>query len=165
MEDTRTLKVRKTQRVSTARTQDLSTRERVNFVIDSALMNLLREESKIRKVPMSRIIDAAILAYLGNMEQDIILYHDVSITICSKKTSQSVKKVIEVIKETFGNYILTSCLINPGENEPVLGTKIRLYVSDCESEQFAKLCSYLSSVRTNETIRVMLDQRQILDND
>ena len=41
----------------TIRSSDLSTRERVNFVLSSSLMEALRKKSTDEQIPMSRIID------------------------------------------------------------------------------------------------------------
>lgn len=45
---------------------DLTTRERVNFTIDSEIMVRLRKHSVDTGVPMARILDKAILAILDN---------------------------------------------------------------------------------------------------
>ena len=48
----------------TVRSSDLSTRERVNFVLSSSLMEALRKKSADEQIPMSRIIDEALKQYL-----------------------------------------------------------------------------------------------------
>ncbi|MCM1215405.1 MAG: hypothetical protein NC548_12905 [Lachnospiraceae bacterium] len=47
-----------------SRSKDLSTRERVNFVLSKDTIKLLRERHTKDKTPMSRVVDAAVTSYL-----------------------------------------------------------------------------------------------------
>lgn len=152
---------------ATVRSQDLSTRERVNFVVDSSLMQQLRERSAIQKVPMSRMIDSALHAYLnssGNDLQsfrgDIILYHTLEIIVAALVESETCLLIFANIAEYFTNFIYTSCLINQTDT-PTLGTKIYLFVNDCETDKFSGLISYLTSSKDSEKINIILDQKPI----
>ena len=55
------------------KTNDLKTRERVNFVVDATIMKKIRDLSAERKIPMSRMIDHAIATTYGLFAKSIFI--------------------------------------------------------------------------------------------
>lgn len=154
---------------SSARTRDLSTRERVNFVVDSSIMNQLRTVSKNENMPMSRIIDSALTAYLGmgsNKTEinivsecsEILLQHLLEIIIHETVETKRCSDFINQINEFFINFIYSNCLLNvnsPGNTR--IGTKVMLFISNQDGDQLTKLLNYISLVKDHMKIEVRLD--------
>lgn len=155
------------------RCQDLATRERVNFVVNSIIMGKLREYSKNVKLPMSRIIDTALTAYLNchvdmsspnssGKLNNIILHHLLEIIIYESIDSVHCTRLFSKISEHFLRYIYTSCVLNLNTpEETLIGTKIFLFISDEESDDMAKLFEYISDAQKHVKIEVNLDHKAV----
>lgn len=155
------------------RCQDLATRERVNFVVNSMIMNKLRDYSKRVDLPMSRIIDSALTAYLNynlNMSgpnssgklNDIVLHHLLEIIVYESADSIDCTKLFDKISEYYLRYIYTSCVLNLNTPEDTLiGTKVFLFISDQESDELAKLFEYISDVQKRIKIEINLDHKEV----
>ena len=155
------------------RCQDLATRERVNFVVNSIIMSKLRDYSKKVNLPMSRIIDTALTAYLNchlNMSSpnssgklnDIVLHHLLEIIVYESVDSTYCTELFSKISEYFLRYIYTSCVLNLNTQEDTLiGTKVFLFISDQESDEMAKLFEYISDVQKQIRIEVNLDHKEV----
>lgn len=155
------------------RCQDLATRERVNFVVNSIIMSKLRDYSRRVNLPMSRIIDTALTAYLNchlNMSSpnsfgklnDIVLHHLLEIIIYESADSTYCTELFRKINEYFLRYIYTSCVLNLNTPEDTLiGTKVFLFISDQESDEMAKLFEYICDIQKQIRIEVNLDHKEI----
>lgn len=155
------------------RCQDLATRERVNFVVNSTIMGKLREYSKEASIPMSRIIDTALTVYLNchanasgpnsaGKLNDIVLRHLLEIIIYASVDSACCTELFGKISENLLKYIYTSCVLNLNTpNETLVGTKIFLFVSDQESDDLAKLFEYISDAKKHTKIEVNLDHKAV----
>jgi hypothetical protein len=148
------------------RAQDLLTRERVNFVIDSELMSKLRQFSKEKNCPMSRSVDQAIRLYLNNYDASddtdtIALYHNLELFINSSVESEICKTIFMEIDRLNLRYIFSSCLLHINENATKLGTKIQLYLSDSNNEAFTELINYISTKNSDIIAKVFLDKTEL----
>lgn len=155
------------------RCQDLATRERVNFVVNSIIMNKLRNYSKKANLPMSRIIDTALTAYLNchlNMSgpnsagklNDIVLHHLLEIIVYESVDSIYCTRLFGKISEYYLRYIYTSCVLNLNTPEDTLiGTKVFLFISDQEADEMAKLFEYISDVQKRIRIEINLDHKAV----
>lgn len=155
------------------RKQDLSTRERVNFVVDSLIMEKLRNHAKNTKTPMSRIIDLALTGYLNcntNMSSsntagklnDIVLQHLIEIIVYESYNNNRCIELFKKIEECSLNYIYTSCLLNlDSPQDTVLGTKVFLFVSDRESDNLSSLLNYIVSIKNCLRIDINLDFKEL----
>lgn len=148
------------------RAQDLLTRERVNFVIDSELMSKLRQFSKEKNCPMSRSVDQAIRLYLNNYDTSddtdtIALYHNLELFINSSVESEICKTIFMEIDRLNLRYIFSSCLLHINENATKLGTKIQLYLSDSNNEAFTELINYISTKNSDIIAKVFLDKTEL----
>lgn len=155
------------------RRQDLATRERVNFVVNSIIMSKLRDYSKKSNLPMSRIIDTALTAYLNchlNMSSpnslgklnDIVLHHLLEIIVYESVDSTYCTELFNKINECFLRYIYTSCVLNLNTHEDTLiGTKVFLFISDQESDEMANLFEYISDAQKQIRIEVILDHKGV----
>ena len=158
---------------ASVRRQDLATRERVNFIVDSDVMNQLRSTAKEKKRPMSRIIDEALVAYLEtgknnvqtsltNENGEIILEHLLEIVVYAPVESETCISFLTDLKTYFSNYIYSSCLLNLHiPTDTMIVTKIVLFLSDQDNECFSNFVKYLSCAREGLKIDVRLDKRNI----
>lgn len=159
---------------SAIRKSDLSTRERVNFVVSSTIMEELRARSAKDQVPMSRIIDAALMSYLNNSsslsnpfvspswESGIILYHLLELVLTVKCESLPAKNVMNCIQTHFEHFAFSSCLIKKShDNLPIIGTKIILFMSDNQNKNFLSFIDDMSELEEKQSIEVFLDGKLI----
>ena len=154
-----------------ARKNDLSTRERVNFVVSSALMEELRERSSKEEIPMSRMIDAALANYLNkpsapyrsaSMEKGVVLYHLLEILLGVKSESDTARQMMACIQLYFKNYTFSSCLLkSPSNKTPTIGTKIILYLSDAQSESLTCFIEHVSRLEGKQYMEVFLDGKTV----
>lgn len=150
-----------------ARKNDLSTRERVNFVVSSALMEELRERSSKEEIPMSRMIDAALANYLkkpsapyksASLEKGVVLYHLLEILLGVKNESDAARQIMAHIQLYFKYFTFTSCLLkSPNSKTPMIGTKIILYLSDAQSESLTGFIEQVSGLEEKQYMEVFLD--------
>lgn len=160
-----------------ARSKDLSTRERVNFVLSSAIMEKLRDRSDKDQIPMSRIVDAALIGYLNSptvsyisssLETGIILYHLLEILLTESYKSFLSKTVMNYTQEYFEHYTFSSCLLKKGsDGAALIGTKVILFISDSQNEAFSNFLCDISKLQSEECekneqcIEVFLDGKSI----
>ena len=147
-------------------------RERVNFIIDSSIMERLRSESKSSQIPMSRIIDQALTAYLNpayvsrtdsfiQESDEIILYHVLEVTVFDAKTSELSKSIAEYLKNLFSTYISTSCLLTSKVADYyTLGTKFVLFISDQSNAQLDELLKSVEAIDTS-LVEIRLDHKAL----
>lgn len=159
--------------IDSSGSRDLVKRERVNFVVNSSIMGQLRSISKRDDVPMSRIIDSALLAFLNdiptnrqsnplNESKDVFLHHLLEIVIHEEMESQICAEYLNMIKQYFRNYISTNCILNlDSPRNTIIGTKIFLFLSDQDNNQFVKLINDLSCSNNRGKIEMRLDNENI----
>ena len=160
-----------TSKKSAVRCKDLSTRERVNFVLSSTIMEELRSRSAKDQIPMSRIIDAALSNYLENQitsyasssfETGIILYHLLELLLTVSYESFFAKDIMNYTQMYFEHFTFTSCLLkNPVDASASIGTKIVLFISDTQNESFSKYINEISKLKDKQYIEIFLDGKQI----
>lgn len=162
---------------SAVRSKDLSTRERVNFVLSSAIMEKLREKSTKDQIPMSRIIDAALISYLNNstasymsssLGTGIILYHLLEILLAESIKSFLTKEVMNYTQEYFEHYTFSSCLLKKAsDGTALIGTKVILFISDSQNEAFSNFLCEISKLQSEkcekdeQSIKIFLDGKSI----
>lgn len=160
-----------TSKKSAVRCKDLSTRERVNFVLSSTIMEKLRERSTKDQIPMSRIIDAALMSYLNNpissfvsssLETGIILYHLLELLLTVKYESVFAKNIMNYTQKYFEHFTFTSCLIKSSIDEATLiGTKIILFISDDQNKSLSDFIDEMSKLEDKQYMEVFLDGKQV----
>lgn len=156
---------------SSVRCRDLSTRERVNFVLSSTLMEELRAKSAKDKIPMSRIIDAALISYLNNpitsfmspsLETGIILYHLLELLLTVKYESLFAKSIMNYTQKHFEHFTFSSCLIKSSIDEAALiGTKIILFISDDQNKNLSNFIDEVSKLEDKQYMVMFLDGKQV----
>lgn len=160
-----------TGKKSVVRCKDLSTRERVNFVLSSTIMEELRAKSTKDQIPMSRIIDAALMSYLNNpissfvsssLETGIILYHLLELLLTVKYESVFAKSIMSYTQKYFEHFTFSSCLIKSSIDEATLiGTKIILFISDEQNENLSNFMDEVSKLEDKQYVEIFLDGKQI----
>ena len=151
--------------------KDLATRERVNFVLSSKIMELLRAKASKESIPMSRIIDAALCNYLNpsysassftTLEAGIILSHFLEVFLYISFESAFTELVMKQIQTYFENYTYSRCLFKkPKEKETIVGTKVILFISDDQDEYFSSFLNSMSSIQDKQSIKIFLDGQPI----
>ena len=155
----------------TVRSSDLSTRERVNFVLSSSLMEALRKKSADEQIPMSRIIDEALKQYLQKdlsvhyevkLDEGIPLQHMVEILLFISYESKESKNFLDQLKNYFFNYTYSNCLFKLHKQEAFVGTKVLLYLSDSDSKAFNQFLNDISiSERYKMCTKIILDHSEL----
>lgn len=153
------------------RAKDLASRERVNFVLSSKIMELLRAKAAKESIPMSRIIDAALCNYLSpshsvssfaTLETGIALSHFLEVFLYISFESAFTELVMKQIQTYFENYTYSRCLLKkPTEKETVVGTKVILFISDDQNEFFSGFLNSMSSIQDKQSIKILLDGQPI----
>jgi len=158
----------------TARSKDLSTRERANFVISSEIMSLLREKSSQDHIPMSRIIDTALKNYLNESESivqyaslttGIAMSHLFELLLLISYQSALTETVLRLVGIYFKNFTYTRCAFKKAPKQSaIMGTKFLLFIRDEDNDKFTDfLCevSKLSKGENTENIKLLLDGNPI----
>ena len=158
-------------RNQTVRSKDLATRQRVNFVLSNSIMAQLRSKSEEEQMPMSRIIEAALIDYYSkatphisttSLTPGVSLFHLFEIIIAETTDSEFVRLVFEVLKQFFDNYTYSSCLLKKSQgNSASIGTKIMLYLSDNQNCQFSDFLNEIAKHNNSESIKLFLDGNEI----
>lgn len=153
------------------RAKDLATRERVNFVLSSKIMELLRAKAAKESIPMSRIIDAALCNYLNpsysapsftTLETGIALSHFLEVFLYISYESAYTEMVMKQVRTYFENYTHSRCLFKkPEETTPIVGTKIILFVTDDQNEYFSGFINSMSTLPEKQSIKILLDGKPI----
>ena len=151
------------------RRKDLSTRERVNFVLSSEIVEELRTKSAAEKIPMSRIIDIALSNYLNNpshtissLNQGIILYHTLDLLLSVTFDSPIAKEIMKYTEIYFDDFTFSSCLFKKATDEcAIIGTKIISFISDAKSDSLSKFIDVISKSNNTKYIEMFIDGQQI----
>lgn len=154
----------------TARSKDLSTRERANFVISSDIMRMLRAKSSHEQIPMSRIIDTALKNYLtgyektvqyASLETGIVMSHLFELLLLISYQSVLTETVLGLVSMYFNNFTYTRCAFRKTSQQPtIMGTKFLFFVKDEDNEKFVDFLgemNKLSEEGNSENIRLLLD--------
>lgn len=154
----------------TARSKDLSTRERANFVVSSEIMSILRTKSTRDQIPMSRIIDTALKKYLLEPEgtaqyvslaTGIAMSHLFELLLLIPYQFVITETVLELVGKYFKNFTYTRCALKKAPQQPaIMGTKFLLFIRDDENDRFTDfLCEVnkLSKGEYSESIKLFLD--------
>lgn len=154
----------------TARSKDLSTRERANFVISSDIMRILRAKSSREQIPMSRMIDTALKNYLTgsengvrhtSLETGIAMSHLFELLLLMSYQSDLTKMILELISIYFKHFTYTQCAFkNESTQSVIMGTKFLLFIRDEDNEQFSRFLFEISKLSTREgaeNIKLLLD--------
>ena len=153
------------KKFKSVRSKDLATRERVNFVLSSELMDTLRQKSIDEQIPMSRIIDAALIQYLkrdteeyrkASLSSGVPLRHLLEIMLLFSHNSDMTKKYLELVKSSFLNFTYSSCLFKT-DGKTIVGTKVILYLADSDNEVLGKFIDKISNLDYARKIKVLLD--------
>ncbi len=158
----------------TARSKDLSTRERANFVISSDIMRMLRAKSSREQIPMSRMIDTALTKYLtgsekgvryASLETGIAMSHLFELLLLMSYQSDLTKMVLELVGAYFKNFTYTQCAFkNESKQSVIMGTKFLLFIRDEDNEKFTEFLfevNKLSKGKDAENIKLLLDGNQL----
>ena len=153
------------KKFKSVRSKDLATRERVNFVLSSELMDTLRQKSIDEQIPMSRIIDAALIQYLkrdteeyrkASLSSGVPLRHLLEIMLLFSHNSDETKKYLDLVKSSFSNFTYSSCLFKT-DGKTIVGTKVILYLADSDNEVLGKFIDKISNLDYARKIKVLLD--------
>ncbi len=156
--------------MSKERKRDLAARERVNFVLSNKVITLLREKSAKDGVPMSRIIDAAVAAYLepsgapvkGSAKNGITLYHSLEMRLEMPYGAAQTGALVSAFRKFFPNSAVTPCLYPKESGEQsVVGAKIETYFSDEQGDAFAACIAALGARPERANIRLLRDTQPI----
>ena len=160
-----------TEKSITARSKDLVTRQRVNFVLSNTIMAQLRSKSEAEQMPMSRIIEMALVKYFAkdtpststvSLAAGVILYHLFEAIITATIDSEFVKRFFEITQGHFENFIYSSCLLKSWKNDSALiGTKVVLYLSDDQNEVLSSFLNEIAKQYSSEVIKLFLDGSEI----
>lgn len=158
----------------TVRSKDLSTRERVNFVVSSDIMYKLRAKSSREQIPMSRIIDAALTSYLtkseksvryASLETGIAMSHLFELLLLISYQSALTATIQELVGKYFENFTYTRCAFKkPSQQSVVMGTKFFLFIRDEDNERFTELLYEVNKYLDKEdagSIKLLLDGKLI----
>lgn len=152
------------------RAKDLSTRERVNFVISTEIMSELRDKSTEDDIPMSRIVDAALIQYfnaerltlqVNSLESGINLYHHLEFLLYQSLASDFTQKFINLVHTYLNYFTYSSCLLKKYEDESIVGAKIFSFVADTQQEALSQLLNEEFLLDNKQYIKIMLDSRPI----
>lgn len=158
------------KKTKSARSSDLTTRERVNFVLSSSVMDALRKKSTDEQVPMSRIIDAALTQYLNKdtvfhyevkLDDGIPLYHTMEIMLYHSIEAPETKQFRDNLRTYFDNYIYSSCIFKKQKMKAFVGTKFMLYISDAHNETFGQFLDSISDSEHRESATILLDKKEV----
>lgn len=158
----------------TVRSKDLSTRERVNFVVSSDIMSKLRAKSSREQIPMSRIIDAALTNYLtesensiryASLETGIAMSHLFELLLLISYQSALTATIQGLVGKYFKNFTYTTCAFKKASQQPVvMGTKIFLFIRDEDNERFSEFLYEVNKSLEKEdadSIKLLLDGKLI----
>lgn len=158
----------------TVRSKDLATRERVNFVVSSEIMQQLRAKSSRDQIPMSRIIDIALQNYLANTETamryaslatGIAMSHLFELLLLKSYQSAFTETISELVSTYFENFIYSRCAFKTVHQQAaIMGTKFLLFLRDEDDEKFTEFLSEVNKVSQegeSESIRLLLDGKPI----
>lgn len=148
------------------KTNDLKTRERVNFVVDATIMKKIRDLSAERKIPMSRMIDHAIATTYGLFAKSIftntfLINHEIKLYIYKEVHSDEVKDLINILKTNDINYIIGDCLLAMA-NKRAIGSILSFYLNDGDDYILDKCIQTLKF--TNTYFSVFLDNELLSDD-
>lgn len=153
--------------------RDLANRERVNFVVKSSIMRELRTVSKKKEIPMSRIIDNALMEYLkvGTAKRqvnpfmengDVLLYHLLEIIIYERIEKIMRTTFYECIEQCFTNHISTSAVLNlESDHETTVGTKVFTFLRDQDNDSFVEFLEEAFCKYEDIKIQIILDGKEI----
>lgn len=156
------------RKARTVRSSDLATRERVNFVLSSSLMDALRKKSADERVPMSRIIDAALIHYLNRdtldhyeakLDSGVPLRHLLEIMVFFAHTSEMTKQFLDLMNSYFSNFTYSSCLFKK-DAKTIVGTKAVLYLADSDNEVLSKFIDTILNSDYSQNIKMLLDGKE-----
>ena len=153
--------------------RDLANRERVNFVVNSSIMRELRTVSRQKEIPMSRIIDNALMEYLrvgtaqrqvnpfmGNGE--VLLYHLLEIIVYKRIEDVMRTTFYKCIEQYFINHISTSAVLNlESDHETTVGTKVFVFLRDQDNDRFVEFLDEVFCKYEDIKIQIILDGKEI----
>lgn len=154
----------------TARSKDLATRERANFVVSSDIMRMLRTKSSHEQIPMSRMIDTALKNYLtgyektvqyASLETGIAMSHLFELLLLISYQSGLTETILRLVSMHFKNFTYTRCAFKKASQQStIMGTKFLFFIKDEDNERLTDfLCeiSKLSEEGNTENIKLLLD--------
>jgi hypothetical protein len=132
----------------------LANRERVNMVIDNAIMEALRAQSAQTSMPMSRIIDQALSVYLGDKTQPqsgpfkaaIPTHHTIEAYVEAAPDSDAVKAIRDSMAKAFGGVIVSPVFIARWNKQRVKGTLLQAFADDDQSSALPSLDQLCASL-------------------
>lgn len=165
---------KKSETKQTIRTRDLTTRERVNFVVSTEIMAKLRDRSEKDDMPMSRIVDTALSQYLDSdrtdrdmifhsktLETGINLYHSLEIILSISFNSNFTKEFTALMENYFHNFTYSSCLLKDSLNESIVGTRFFSFIADTQQEELIGLLNEPIVTEQKQEIKMMLDMQPL----
>lgn len=158
----------------TARSKDLSTRERANFVISSDIMRTLRAKSSREQIPMSRMIDTALKNYLTgsekavrytSLETGITMSHLFELLLFISYQSDLTERILKLVDIYFKNYTYTRCAFKKESQQSVImGTKFLAFIKDEDNEKFSEFLFEVGKLSKEENagnVQLLLDGNQL----
>ena len=153
--------------------RDLANRERVNFVVNSSIMRELRTVSRQKEIPMSRIIDNALMEYLrvGTAQRHVnpfmgngavLLYHLLEIVVYKRIEDVMQTTFYKCIEQCFINHISTSAVLNlESDHETTVGTKVFAFLRDQDNDCFVEFLDEVFCKYEDLKIQIILDGKEI----